>query len=227
MFIKKTGLSPDEVRGKLVLDAGVGAGRFCDVLSSWGANVIGADLSYAVEASHKNFINRPNVLVAQADIGSLPFEPGTFDYIVSIGVLHHTPDTKTYFKRLVPLLKPGGSIAIWVYPFEGDYIVRKQWIRFTHMIPDRMFYQWCRWFVPMFQRHRSNNFLCWFRRMFPMSDQGLGLENDILDTFDGFSPRYHGIHSPEEVEGWFKEAGLINIRQPSDWTTSVRGDKPL
>src|SRR5262249_2893160 len=37
MFRIKTGLKPDDVRGKLVLDAGVGAGRFADVLLRWGA----------------------------------------------------------------------------------------------------------------------------------------------------------------------------------------------
>ncbi len=226
MFTQKTGLRPEDVAGKLVLDAGVGAGRFCDVLSSWGANVIGVDLSFAVEASHRNFIDRPNVCIAQADIGSLPFPPETFDYIVSIGVLHHTPDTKTYFNRLVPLVKRGGSIAIWVYPNEGDYAIRNEWIPFTYRIPDRMFYQWCSWIVPLFQRNRKSSLLGWLRRLFPMSDQGLGVENDILDTFDGFSPRFHGIHSPAEVEGWFTEAGLTGIHQPSSWHTSVRGQKP-
>ncbi|GAI58627.1 unnamed protein product, partial [marine sediment metagenome] len=44
-------------------------------------------------------------------------------------------------------------------------------------------------------------------------------------TFDGYSPKYHGIHNPEEVIAWFRDAGLINIRTlPFD--TSVRGQRP-
>lgn len=226
-FIQKTGFSSDDLRGRLVLDAGVGAGRYADVVSRWGADVVGADLSYAVEAAHKNFQDRPNVWIAQADIGELPFKPESFDVIFSIGVLHHTPDTKTYFKRLVPLLKPGGTIAIWVYPNESDYVVRNEWIRFVNRIPPRMFYAWCRWFVPWAQQRLDKAYIGIIRRMFPFSTQGLGLENDILDTFDGYSPRFHGIHSPEEVESWFREAGLQDITRPSSWNTCVRGVRPV
>ena len=225
MLRRKTGLTPELVRGKLVLDAGVGAGRFADVLSRWGAAVVGVDLSYAVEAAHRNFADRPGVLIAQADIGRLPFGEGTFDAIISIGVLHHTPDTRAYFRRLVPLLKPGGRIAIWVYPREGSFVTRNAWIPFTSRIPPAAFYAWCRWFVPLAHRHLHAAPIRMISRIFPFSAQGLGLENDILDTFDGYSPRFHGIHSPDEVEGWFRECGLVDIeRHPI--STAVSGVRP-
>lgn len=224
-FIQKTGFSPEEICGKLVLDAGVGAGRYTDIASRWGADVVGVDLSYAVEASHRNFADRPNVWIAQADIGRLPFRPGSFDFIFSIGVLHHTPDTRTYFRRLVPLLKPGGTIAIWVYPAEGDYVPRSHWVRFVNKIPPKMFYTWCRWYVPYMHQRTGDPLANWFERAFPCSRQGLGLENDILDTFDGYSPRYHGIHSPDEVKEWFRAEGLADIREPSEWHTCVRGQR--
>jgi len=226
IFRKKTGFKPEDLKGKLVLDAGIGAGRFTDVMARWGANVIGIDLSYAVEAAQENFRHLDNVLVAQADISNLPFKPETFDAIVSIGVLHHTPDTKKYFQRLVPYLRHGGTIAIWVYPAEGDFVTRKQWIPFTSRIPDRMFYEWCRWFVPYAQRRLDGLLIQSIYRIFPFSNQGLGLENDILDTFDGYSPRFHGIHTPEEAEGWFREAGLVDIHIPGPWNTSMQGIRP-
>jgi SAM-dependent methyltransferase len=225
-FIQKTGFRQDDLRNKLVLDAGVGAGRYADVVSRWGADVIGVDLSYAVEAAYQNFVDRPNVWIAQADIGKLPFRPASFDVIFSIGVLHHTPDTGVYFKKLVPLLKPGGQIAIWVYPKEGDFIVRKEWVPFVNKLPPGMFYTWCRWFVPWAQQRLDTPLIGILSRLFPFSAQGLGLENDILDTFDGYSPKYHWIHSPEEVERWFREVGLEGIRRPSGWNTCVRGMKP-
>src|SRR5262249_35664152 len=65
IFREKTGLTPADVRGKLVLDAGIGAGRFADVLARWGAIVVGVDLSYAVEAANVTFGEMPNVLVCQ------------------------------------------------------------------------------------------------------------------------------------------------------------------
>jgi len=225
-FRKKTGFNPEDLKGKLVLDAGIGAGRFTDVMARWGANVVGIDLSYAVEAAQENFRHLDNVLVAQADIGDLPFKPETFDAIVSIGVLHHTPDTREYFHRLVPYLRHGGAIAIWVYPAEGDFVTRRQWIPFTSRIPNRMFYEWCRWFVPFTHKWPNSPRVQFIYRAFPFSNQGLGLENDILDTFDAYSPRFHGIHTPEEVEEWFREAGLVDIRKPGPWDTSMRGIWP-
>lgn len=227
IFRTKTGLTPDDVRGKVVLDAGVGAGRFTDMLARWGAaRVVGADLSFAVEAARDNLREHANASVVQADIGRLPFGPGTFDIIVSIGVLHHTPDTRAHFERLVPLLRPGGTICIWVYPHEGDYLKRNAWIPFTRRIPSERFYRWCRWFVPLAQRHRRNLLVQYVGQLFPFSDQGYGLENDILDTFDAYSPWFHWTHTPEEVTGWFRAVGLQDVRV-MPWNTSVRGTRPL
>jgi SAM-dependent methyltransferase len=225
MFTAKTGLGPEDVRGKLVLDAGIGAGRFTDVLSHWGAKVVGVDLSYAVEAAQANFRDRPNVLVAQADIGKLPLADESIDVIVSIGVLHHTPSTERYFKALVPKLKRGGRISIWVYPDSGEYAVRSNWIPFTRRLPARAFYEWCRWIVPLIHADPSRRWVQLLRRLFPFSDQGLGLENDILDTFDAYSPAFHGIHSPQQVRRWFIEAGLVEIKV-LDVPSSVTGVKP-
>ncbi|HMF14142.1 MAG TPA: methyltransferase domain-containing protein [Gemmataceae bacterium] len=222
IFRAKTGLTPADVRGKLVLDAGIGAGRFADVLARWGAVVVGVDLSYAVEAASVTFGEMPNVLVCQADIGHLPFRPGTFDFIVSIGVLHHTPDTRRYFEALPRLLKPGGEIAIWVYPDEGEYATRAKWIPFTSRIAKAWYHSFCKVFVPWALRRGNSRFVYHLRHLFPISDQGLGIENDVLDTFDAYSPRFHGVHSPAEVKDWFRAAGLTNIRE-YPWPTAVRG----
>ena len=89
-----------------------------------------------------------------------------------------------------------------------------------------MFYEWCRWFVPMALRHPNNVLIRFISRVFPFSRQGLGVENDILDTFDGYSPRFHGIHTPAEVERWFRDVGLVDVRNPGPWNTSMRGVRP-
>lgn len=225
-FVAKTGFTPSELKGKLVLDAGVGAGRYSEIASRWEGDVVGIDLSYAVEAARANLKNYSNVWIAQADIGRMPFRPGSFDVIFSIGVLHHTPNTRDYFLKLVPLLKPGGVIAIWVYPNEGIYPLRQHWVRYVNKIPTKMYYDWCRWFIPWIHSHGNSPWAKALHGMFPYAAEGFGLEYDILDTFDGFSPRYHWIHSPEEVVKWFEDAGLVNIVQPSRWNTCVRGCKP-
>lgn len=225
-FVAKTGFTADDIKGKLVLDAGVGAGRYSEIVSRWRGDVVGIDLSYAVEAAHANLGDRTNVWIAQADIGRLPFRPASFDVIFSIGVLHHTPDTREYFLKLLPLLKRGGVIAIWVYPNEGIYPVRQHWVKFVNKIPTTMYYEWCRWFIPWVHAHGSSPWIKMLHAIFPYACEGFGVEYDILDTFDGFSPRYHWIHSPDEVVTWFQEAGLEDIVVPSRWNTCVRGRKP-
>jgi len=114
-FLLSTGLTRDELAGKLVLDVGCGMGRFADVASRFGAEVVGVDLSYAIESAHKNIGARPNVHLAQADLFHLPFRKETFDCIFSIGVLHHTPDCRKAVLSLIPFLKEGGILAVWVY----------------------------------------------------------------------------------------------------------------
>ena len=224
-LMEKTGLRPDLVRGKRVLDAGCGAGRFTEVLLRWGAEVVAADLSRAVDATFMHVGSNPRAMVVQADIGALPLAPASFDFIISIGVLHHTPDTHQYFLRLPPLLKPGGTIAIWVYPDEGDYQKRLPWIPFTGRLPSSLFHGFCKTLVHWMRRHPRHPLAAWVQDVFPVSNQQFGIENDILDTFDGFSPRFHGVHSPEEVTGWFREAGLASI-EVLPINTSVRGRRP-
>jgi len=114
-FITKTGFNLQDLNGKRVLDAGCGSGGFLEVVSNSGAEVIGVDLSYAVEAAQENLGSLKNVHIVQADIFNLPLKKGLYDYVYSIGVLMATPNTKKAFMKLLPLLKNQGQIAIWFY----------------------------------------------------------------------------------------------------------------
>ncbi len=114
-FREEMKINPEDMRGKMVLDAGCGMGRYAEVASRFGARVIGMDLSRAVESAHKNLGDRENVQIVQANLLKLPFPDQTFDFIYSIGVLHHTPNCEATFRGLVRLLKPGGKIVIWLY----------------------------------------------------------------------------------------------------------------
>ncbi len=82
------------------------------------------DLSGAVEAARDLTADLPAVSVVRGDLLRPPFATGTFDHIYSLGVLDHTPDPRAAFLALARLLRPGGRIAIWVYPRE-----RPRWRR--------------------------------------------------------------------------------------------------
>lgn len=101
--------------GKLGIDVGCGFGRHIYNAANFGAEMIGLDISDAIESTRQNTEHLPNVHLVQADIYRPPFADGTFDFAYSIGVLHHLPDPEAAFRRVTALARPGGTVFIWVY----------------------------------------------------------------------------------------------------------------
>lgn len=113
-------VTPEFFAGKLVLEGGCGKGRHTQLAAKWGASeVIGIDLSDAVETAFRATRELPNAHVVQADIYNLPFAR-SFDYAFSIGVLHHLPDPRAGFRSLASKVKTGGHISAWVYGAENN-----------------------------------------------------------------------------------------------------------
>ena len=224
-FRAKTGLSPEEVAGRLVLDVGCGMGRFADVVSRWGGRVIGIDLSQAVEAAYANLSNRDNVRILQADLFHLPFRQGTFDIVYSVGVLHHTPDCEKAFRQLVPFVRPGGRVCLWVYGQMGP------WERFSRLyrkvtvrMPFRLLHALCHLAIPWYHVCRLPLIgpLLW--TIFPISRHP-NAEWRVLDTFDWYSPRYQSLHTFPEVYRWFRAEGLVDIAL-LDFPVASAGTRP-
>lgn len=244
-FRRHTGLDPAELAGKRVLDAGCGMGRFLEVAASAGAEVVGLDLSRAVERARRETRHGERAQFVQGDILNPPFAPESFDVVFSIGVLHHTPDTRRAFRALVPLLKPGGRIAIWVYrTFQPEVAVApyKRAFAFlaqlasdgtrlvTTRLPHRVLHYLCYAAVPLgalhraIARHRVLKYLLWPLLLPPVSIHP-DWKVRVCDTFDWLSPRFQWKHTTREVAGWFAEAGLEEIRSPGG-PVSVSGVKP-
>ena len=118
-------VTPDFFRDKIVLEGGCGKGRHTQLAAQWGAReVVGVDLSEAVETAFAATRSLPNAHVVQADIFRLPLAR-KFDYAFSVGVLHHLPDPRNGFLSLASKVKPGGQISAWIYGAENnEWIVR-------------------------------------------------------------------------------------------------------
>lgn len=127
-------VKPEFFKGKVVLEGGCGKGRHTQLAAKWGArDVIGIDLSAAVETAFAATRDLPNAHIVQADIYNLPFGR-MFDYAFSVGVLHHLPDPRAGFKSLAPKVKSGGHISAWVYGAENN-----EWItRFVNPVRERL-----------------------------------------------------------------------------------------
>lgn len=224
-FELKTGFTPAELAGKTVLDVGCGMGRFAEVASSHGARVVGVDLSVAVEAAQRNLGARPDTAFLQADVFDLPLRPRSFDLIYSLGVLHHTPDTRSAFSQLPRLLKPGGRIAIWVYSSERpwSYLASDLYRKFTTRMDEERLLKVCRAVEPLgpFFNTRYGRFLA---PLLPVSRHP-DPEWRVLDNLDWYAPKYQWKHHWREVEGWFRDAGLEDVRR-QDFPVSISGRRP-
>jgi SAM-dependent methyltransferase len=233
-FRRKTALREEDMRGKLVLDVGCGMGRFADVATRWGAKVIGVDLSDAGEIAATNLADREFVAL-QADVFALPFAPGSFDCIYSVGVLHHTPDCENAFKKLPRYLKPGGKIAVWLYSgYNNWYRFSDHYRKLTHRMPVERLHSFLSWAVPGFY---------WLDRglraipvvgppvaglvhhVFPVN-RHWNSEIRILDTLDWYSPQYQSKHTYEQVFRWFEACGLEHLTV-ADVSIGVRGQASL
>lgn len=113
-------VTPEFFRDKVVLEGGCGKGRHTSLAAGWGAkDVIGIDLSVAVETAFAATRDLSNAHIIQADIYRLPLAR-VFDYAFSVGVLHHLPDPKGGFLSLASKVKPGGHLSAWVYGAENN-----------------------------------------------------------------------------------------------------------
>jgi len=109
-------LRPGDFLGRMVLDAGAGFGRHALHAARYGAEVVALDSSIdAVESCARNTADLARVHVVQGDLHQPPLREGVFDIVYCFGVLHHLEDPKEVFNVLGTLLRPGGSLALWVY----------------------------------------------------------------------------------------------------------------
>jgi len=241
-------LSREDVRGKVVLDGGCGMGRFSLVCSQLGAAaVIAVDLSRATDAAYANTRHRSNVHVVQADLHHLPFrtDPGDFDFVFSIGVLHHLPDPEAGFRALTHHLEPGGTMSAWVYGYENnEWLIRyvnpiRLWI--TSRLPRPLLYALSFAIalpvqailkmayapvdrLPALAALRSRlpyAYLFWLSRF--------GLRHTHHVIFDHLAAPKADYLRREEFAAWFDRAGLtdktVTARNENSWRGY--GRKPL
>lgn len=117
---------PEFFAGKFVLEGGCGKGRHTRLAAEWGAReVVGVDLSDAVDVAYAATCELPNAHVVQADIYQLPLRQRAFDYAFSVGVLHHLPCPREGFIALSRHVREGGHLSAWVYGAENnEWLVR-------------------------------------------------------------------------------------------------------
>jgi SAM-dependent methyltransferase len=110
------------MRNGRALEIGCGVGQYVlkSLLEHGPARIVALDLTEGVDTLRRVLTERhpqllERVLIVQASVFAMPFRPASFDYVYSLGVLHHTGNTEGAILEATKLLREGGELNVWVY----------------------------------------------------------------------------------------------------------------
>jgi SAM-dependent methyltransferase len=219
------------VKGRRVLEAGSGAGRFTEVLLEQGAVLDSFDMSSAVEANAMNNGTKAFTLT-QADIRAMPFQKGSYDFVICLGVIQHTPNSEESIAKLWEMVRPGGRLIIdhydwnrwrlpWplggISPLYRHYVLllpaEKRWPTVKRHVD--------RWF-PLYWRFRSNRWaqrllsrvagLAFYYGSLPLQTSEQFYEWSLLDTHDALTDHYKRYRTAGSIRRTLEKLGAIDIK---------------
>ncbi|MBR1153687.1 bifunctional 2-polyprenyl-6-hydroxyphenol methylase/3-demethylubiquinol 3-O-methyltransferase UbiG [Bradyrhizobium sp. JYMT SZCCT0428] len=114
------------MKGKRVLEIGLGYGTVSQRIAESGAIYTGLDIAQGPVKMINHRLEQLHLpgKAVQGSILEPPFEEGSFDMIVAIGCLHHTGDLALAIDRCHRLLRPAGQLILMVY---SAYSYRRFW----------------------------------------------------------------------------------------------------
>ena len=216
------------LKNKVVCELGIGSGRILKNLSKLSPRKLYAiEPSESIEiAKENNKESKVNILFEKISGETIKYDQ-VFDYVLSIGVLHHTPNAEIICRNVYKSLKPKGKFIIWLYGKEGNelYIFIFDNLRkVTTLLPD---------IILNFISTILNFFLsfyiilCKFFNL-PLRDYIINVlkkcsfEKRKYIIFDQLNPSYSKYYTKSDVEKLLTNSGFINIqlhnRYKYSWT---------
>jgi len=113
-----------DIKGKNVLELGCGnASLMAHILNWQPAKIIGIDLGDSILSAKQNLemSKYKNWEIKQADL--VEYKSEGYDFVYSIGVLHHLKSPKKGFDSVIRNTKSKGSFHCWVYAREGNNMI--------------------------------------------------------------------------------------------------------
>ena len=200
------------IKGKDIMEVGVGSGRICHNLLKYNPNsIVGIEPSKAFFVAKKN-LSSDKISLFNIKGENLNFE-SKFDYVFSLGVIHHIPNYKLVLEKIRNSLKTNGKFIIWVYGKEGNELylfIFNNLRKFTIKLPDFVLrivskilalctyiYGFLCKFVPL-PLHK------YFTGMFSK----LSFKNRTYVIFDQLNPSYAKYFKKTELENELQNCGF-------------------
>lgn len=205
-FLLETSETLTSINDKIVFDAGCGNGKLNCLLSNKGITNIAMDFSDSIVMA-KHFNVSENVHFIQGDVQFPPVAFNYFDIVHSSGVLIHTNNTELSLSCLIPTLKQGGKMSVFLYHPRKDFIhnLFNKIRSITSKLP--LGFQYYLYLLTLFpisfciKRIKGNK---------------QNAREMMVDILDWFTPEFRNEHSHNEVEAWFLKRNFSNIQITTD-----------
>lgn len=214
-----------------VLEVGCGAGRFTEILLNFPSiKLTSLDMSSAVEANNLNFPQNKNHRIIQADITKCPFKPMTYDIVICLGVIQHTPNPEKTIKKLYDQVKPGGNLVFDHYTWDISRITKITSIilrpfikRLSNKHRISAIKYLVNFFLPIHRLIRNKKIIqkifsrispiVSYYHIYPEFTDKLQKEWSMLDTHDNLTDWYKHLRTSKQISNYLKsiEAKSINV----------------
>lgn len=172
-----------------ILEVGCGTGQLGNFLSIAQRRVLSVDIclnSLRLGQRFKVENQLTGVTFAQMNLFRLPLQAAKFDVVICTGVLHHTADPREGYRRLLPLVRPGGHIIIGLYNRYSRLQTRLRGLlfrvmgeRFARLDPYLRLY-----------RMADQKFRSWFMDQYRNPHESLHTMDEVLRWFDATGVRF-------------------------------------
>lgn len=200
------------IRGKDIMEVGVGSGRIShNLLKYKPSSLVGIEPSKAFFIAKKN-LSSDEVNLFNIKGEDLNFE-SKFDYVFSLGVIHHIPNYSLVLENIRKSLKPNGKFIIWVYGKEGNEIylfIFNNLRKITTKLPD--------FILRIISKSLAlctyiYSFLCKFiplplHKYFTGMFSKLSFKNRSYVIFDQLNPSYAKYFKKDELEKELQNCGF-------------------
>lgn len=220
------------VKNKLVLEAGSGAGRFTEVLLRHGAIVHSFDYSSAVEANRDNNGGSDRLTLVQADVRRMPFQKSIYDYVICLGMLQHTPNPEEAISCLWQMVRPGGYLVMDHYLFKwrkkfpppiggAQEIYRHLILALPRRLRLGLITKIVDFFFPLHWKFKDSltarrilswvSPVCFHYGEFGLRDRQIVYEWALLDTHDGTTDFYRHLRTVKQISEYLTNLGAADL----------------